>query len=131
MLLRRVVAILAFVGVLVHSTAIVRHHALMTTQASDAAFVAMLSELGAICHAPALDQWPDAASGGGTSTPMGGSQSCPICSGLASVFLLAPPVVPVLALSLPLGLAYDLKPDQRLTQLKRIRPQGRGPPSLA
>lgn len=137
MLLRRVVALLAFVGVLVHSAAIVRHHGIMTARASEAALVAMLTDLGVICHTETSQERSSStatsstATGDGSSSPSNNAQSCPICSGLASAFLLSPPIVPVVAVSLPLGVTYDLRPDQRLTQLKRIRPQGRGPSSLA
>lgn len=129
---RRVIAVLALLGVLLHSAAVVRHHALMTARLSEAALVAMLSELGVICHTEtAQDNQSGTAAGDGRSAPGNAGQSCPICSGLASLFLISPPAGPIVALSLPLGAAYDPEPDQRITQFKRIRPPGRGPPSLA
>lgn len=127
MLLRRVICFLVLVGILAHAGAVARHLVVVAQHVTETAVVALMVDQGVICH---TDADPTDGSGAVAGVPAKLKQSCPICEGLASLFVLDPPVGPVLTLNQPVGV-YERPTDQRVQHLKRIRPQGRGPPSLA
>lgn len=124
---RRWIGILAVMGVLLHSAALVRHHGMMLPAGSlEPAVAALEADLATICHF-SLD---GTGSSGKTSQPVAG-KNCPLCSGLASLFALPPPLQWLLPEPAVASFDYQLWLDQRVAQLKRIRPPGRGPPLLA
>ncbi len=130
MVLRRVISILVLVGVLAHAGAVARHLVVMAEHLTETAIVAQLVDQGVICHTDSDAADASASGAAQGAVPDKVKQSCPICEGLASLFVLDPPLAPVLARIRPVGV-YDHPTDQRVALLKRIRPQGRGPPSLA
>lgn len=129
---------------LVHALAVARHHGVMLAAATEALPSAGLPGNGTVAAADSLAQAPichAAAAGGGleTAIPSDGSQpppgakpACPICLGLTTAMLLAPPqpsVWPAPSAMQPVAtLAHA---DQRRTVQLRLRPPSRGPPLLA
>lgn len=121
---RRWVGIVAVVGLLLHAAAVVRHHALMLANSLDPAVAALSTDLEQICHFNG-----DATERGHDKRPSA-SGNCPICTGIAAAFALPPPAEwqqrePIVVVE-----RYQIRPDQRVDQLKRIRPPGRGPPEV-
>lgn len=126
MVWRRWIGILAVVGVLAHAAAVVRHHGSMLGDVLNPAVAALAADLSTICH---FD--PEDAGIGTTSPSHNGAKHCPLCSGLASAFALPPPSGWQIPEPPAAAGVYLVRPDQRVEQLKRIRPPGRGPPALA
>lgn len=138
--MRRILAAMAILGMLVHGLALVRHHAAMGTELSaDAAYIQALNssvpqeavratglQVVVICHAAA-----DLTSGkAGDNHRPSNKSKCPICSGLCSAAALASSAPVLLAPhTLPEHKLVVLR-DQRVEHHKRIRPPGRGPPAL-
>jgi hypothetical protein len=128
MSLRRFLAVIALLGVLVHAAAIPRHNAMLLgvtlkqiaeTAALAAVGVPAEASQGVICRANSGGTAPGAPSG---------SSLCPICIGGAPAHALpaSPPLI-VLALRFE-----PLEPvahrDMRRVQLRLYRPPARGPP---
>jgi hypothetical protein len=122
---RRWIGILGVLSLVLHASAVLRHHAVMLADALVPAVTALSADLSAICH---FD--PDDASSS-KAHPAGAGKRCPICSGMASAFALPPPFGSLVPERVAVGGRYVIWLDQRVEQLKRIRPPGRGPPALA
>src|SRR5262245_1172240 len=124
-MLRRIAAVLALFGVLLHAGASVRHQSVMLD--SQRQHQALVADLHALCNpGSGVDQ----ASLPYLPRPSDAQSGCPICSGLAAVFALATPgfvLAPVsraLAPDRPLTVAA-------LTEWRRAHPPARGPPAQA
>lgn len=138
--MRRIVAILAVVGMLLHAFALVRHATVMMAhEFADAAVASAASrtpstalqafeaDLSAICH---TDRGGTRAQPDSGQAPESGKSSCPICTGLCAAVALTTPVIQFVSPASPPVAEFELPRDQRVEQHKRIRPPGRGPPSL-
>lgn len=130
---------------LVHALAVVRHHGVMlaaSASASEALPSAGFPANGTVTAEDSLAAAPichaAAGSGHAASTPSDGSQppgaktTCPICLGLSTAVLLAPPQPLLLPAPSALRPVETLAhADQRQTVQLRLRPPSRGPPLLA
>ncbi len=127
MRLRKLISILAMLGVLLHTGALVHHNAAVLDAALQ--YHALLSDLGLRCQ----------GSGGRTSEvadlpqvpgPYDTQSGCPICSGLAPAIALATPWAAEIAAPL------ETRADQftaivSIAELPReALPPARGPPAL-
>jgi hypothetical protein len=144
MLLRRCTAVIAIVGVLLHSMALVRHHAVMLTEALLPSASTEDARLGdaalpfltlSICRGSAAGRSADleAARERGNEDPAPSPQGapCPICSGGVAAFAVAPPFVTLVFLP-STGLAGSPEPPAHpLDVERRARPPARGPPVSA
>lgn len=130
---RRLVLVLALLGVLVHAAALARHVVLVATRGAVTMEAALLADLGVICHVPAA--WDASGSepvglqpSQPSEQPGGGQKSCPLCAGLASLHILPPPDFALLPVQRAQHVAQIAGEDQRRTFQRRIRPPGRAPP---
>ena len=124
-MLRRVAAVLALFGVLLHAGASVRHQAVMLD--AQRHHQALVTDLHKLCNPGGA---VDAASVPYVPRPTDAQTGCPVCSGLASAFAL---VTPSFALVLASG---EPVPDQprtvaALVERPRAHPPARGPPAQA
>jgi hypothetical protein len=134
---RRIVAILAVVGMLLHAFALVRHATVMMAHefadasavsgTSSPALQALEADLKALCH---IERNAARAQSDGGTAPVSGKSSCPICTGLCAAVALTTPDIQFVSPASPPVAEFELPRDQRVEQHKRIRPPGRGPPSL-
>jgi hypothetical protein len=129
MRLRRLVNILAMLGMLAHAGALVRHNIVMVGATLD--YNALLSDLGSICHnSPGFD------GGSGTDVPRiplpsNSQDACAICLGLVgAVALIVAHVVGV-----PIAIAMKLPRCNifaAMAELPRaLHSPARGPPARA
>ena len=134
----RVTALLIILGLLAQGAALVRHHAILLSQAlaaeaatvTDPSLRALLGDLlTAICHSDGTDANAALQPAGG-STP-DGQPTCPICNGLASVFSLPPPAGPFEQIAFHSQTIEFAAFDERHRTHRFIRPQSRGPPLAA
>ncbi len=120
------IVIVAVVGVLLHTAAVVRHHGVMSAQSAERA---LLADLAVICHGA-----------GGTSTLAAGLPSdmpaqrggsdCPVCMGMAVSFM--PPTPVTLALPFEAGASVSWSRDQTIAvRSVRLHSFARGPPAVA
>lgn len=133
--IRRVVGVLALLGVLLHAAALVRHNSFAlarllspqpTTSAADIALASLAAAGltdGTICHVEGGDPAPSS----GQQSP---SHDCPICGGLVSAVALTPSVLPLLPVQ-HVRAVMARPEDRRATALRFARPQARGPPVRA
>ena len=85
-MLRRVAAVLALFGVLLHAGASVRHQSVMLD--AQRQHQALVTDLHALCNPGGA---VDAASVPYVPRPTDAQTGCPVCSGLASAFALVTP----------------------------------------
>jgi hypothetical protein len=124
-MLRRVAAVLALFGVLLHAGASVRHQSVMLD--AQRQHQALVADLHALCNP-----------GGGVGTadlpyvprPTDAQAGCPICSGLVAAIALATPEFALVLAS------ADEAPDlpvvvAAVSQWPRVHPPARGPPAQA
>jgi len=134
MSLRRFLAVIALLGVLMHAVAIPRHNAMMLARALEVAGesaalaavgISVSDTSGLICRAA---EGPE--DGRGAPGSPGDASFCPICLGTAPVHavLASHDIAP-----LPLSFApveHVAFSDMRAGRLKLYRPPARGPPLL-
>jgi hypothetical protein len=127
-MLRRLISFVVLLGVLMHAHASVRHNGVMLDAHLQRA--SLIADLVVICH-PSGSGTVDLASLPEVPRPTDAQNDCPVCSGLASVLALPPPlfvhtyVVFQTARPLP-------SPAIRRVELVRVFiPPARGPPSIA
>jgi hypothetical protein len=115
---RKIVSIVAVVGVLLHATAIARHNAISLESSLDA--VARAAALGDICDG--------AADGQDKSSGKSQNSRCPICAGLAGTLLV--PSAPDLHVPNVFFVKVDVftAADSDVREIFLSRPPGRGPP---
>ena len=123
---RRLIGILALLGVLMHAGALVRHNGLMLSALLQ--YQAIVADLTAVCHgsgAAADSELPY------LPRPTGAEFGCPICSGLVAAFVL-PSAEPV-AFARPLLDSQEPPPGHfERPGIERLGlPPVRGPPALA
>jgi hypothetical protein len=124
-MLRRIAAVLALFGVLLHAGASVRHQSVMLDALRQ--HQALVTDLHALCNPGGAIDW---ASVPYVPRPTDVQTGCPVCSGLASIFALAEP-----SFALALG-ARERPTYQRavvvvLPERPRAHPPARGPPAQA
>jgi hypothetical protein len=123
---RRLIGIVALLGVLVHAGALVRHNGMMLGALLQ--YQGLVADLTAMCHGSGTPADADLPF---LPRPTGAEFGCPICSGVVAAFALAPVEVAEIAPRLP-G-AHRQPP--RLTASASVErlglPPGRGPPALA
>jgi hypothetical protein len=134
MSLRRFLAVIALLGVLVHAAAIARHNAIMLAGSLDAAGKSTaLAAVGiSVNDAAGLICRPADAPEDGSGAPGGPGKSsfCPICLGTAPAHavLASHDIAPAQLSFVPVErVAFR---DMRAGQLKLYRPPARGPPLL-
>lgn len=144
MLLRRCTGVIAIVGMLLHSMALVQHNAVMMTEALLPSASAEDARLGdaalpflklSICRGSTASRSPDleAARERGNEDPAPSPQGapCPICSGGVAAFAVAPPFVTLVFLP-STGLVRSPEPPAHPLEVeRRARPPARGPPVSA
>ena len=104
-MLRRVAAVLALFGVLLHAGASVRHQSVMLD--AQRQHQALVTDLHALCNSGGA---VDAASVPYVPRPSDAQTGCPICSGLASAFALVTPSFALVLASGDYARARGLKP---------------------
>lgn len=124
-MLRRVAAVLALFGVLLHAGASARHQSVMLDAMRQ--HQALVTDLHALCNPGGA---VDLASVPYVPRPTDAQTGCPVCSGLASIFALSEP-----GFTLVLG-ARERPKYQRVAvaappERPRFHPPARGPPAQA
>lgn len=123
---RRLIGIVALLGVLLHAGALVRHSSMMLTAVLQ--YQALVSDFTGICHGTAAATESELPV---LPRPTGVEFGCPVCSGLVAAFVLPPSQPIVIASPLPQRQGpppprIDLAGHERLGL-----PPVRGPPALA
>ena len=144
MRIRRAVGFIAIAGVLLHALALVRHQAVMMTDAlprSPLAEDALRADLTfpfgklPICRGNAADSVGDlessSESGGNGPAPSQRGAPCAVCSGSVAAYTVAPSPFTILVLPRTGSLAPPVAPDHPLEAERCAHPLARGPPSTA
>jgi hypothetical protein len=136
---RRLLAVVAMVGVLVHAHALVRHALLLNDRALarsetsvDVELAAWAKELAPVLRADvsAICNPAHMGSQGQPTDHDGVASSCPICSGLSGAFILAEPGIVLLGRLVAQSFG-PLPLPVLANQVPFYVPFARGPPSLA
>jgi hypothetical protein len=124
-MLRRVAAVLALFGVLLHAGASVRHQAVMLD--AQRQHQALVTDLHKLCNPGGA---VDSASVPHIPLPTDAQTGCPVCAGFASVFALVAPSF-AFALGPPERPSYQRVAVAVPPERPRFHPTARGPPDQA
>ena len=129
MRLRRIISVVALLGVLLHAAAIARHNGAMVGAILQ--YLDLAAGYAQICHSSG----EAAAVPGGElpfiPKPTGNGDACPICSGLGSTYALTAPALPVVVAKPIPAPAYVTPARLVLRPGYAVVPPARGPPARA
>ena len=133
MTLRRWIAVLAAIGMLIHTAVVVRHSGIMLSGAlhAEAASLAAASSQQpqvAVDEAPCPMHAAAQSADGKPGKPAAGYK-CPICAGVSATVALADAIVAIDTPHLDGGPDAPLQVHEPLRQPARLWPPNRGPPS--
>lgn len=125
--MRRVITVLAALGVLLHAGAVARHNGVMVTKSLEAQ--ALFAALTIICHSSGTSIVPVSDAGFIPSSEQ--ASDCPICSGPSPAAVVAEvPDLPASALIQGCERIARIA-ERALERLPSFWPPSRAPPSLA
>lgn len=129
--MHRSVGLIAIVSVLLHAFAIVRHHAVMMTDALPRSQVAAALDRLPLCGSNSGASTLDFGSSSEQDEPSQRSAPCPVCCGSLAVYAVAPSLFAFLVLPHAGPLEPPAAPDRPRESERRTHPPARGPPATA
>jgi hypothetical protein len=124
---RRLVILLALVGVLVHAHLVVRHNTTMV--AAQGQMAGLLADLGVICHGGGTSRLA-ATEQPGLPQPASTEGDCPLCSGLAIAAVVLPEIVTARHVPDSTAARVAVVGREISVRLAAVRPPSCGPPTL-
>ena len=128
MRLRRLIHLIAVLGVLLHAGALVRHYGMMLS--GHLQHQALLSDLAALCHASG-EPVSSTAELPWIPAPTESASSCPVCAGQVSAFAVAAPDLPLLPQRFAVAASWQSPASVHLPQTHAVCPPARGPPAVS